>query len=182
MGLSTKGLDKDSGGFDMQKLSALLWKEIQELIPPTIFFFIAFNLLAFTNALNLKQYGISLSTFAIATLGALVVGKVVLITDKLPFINQFPDKPLIYNVVWKTIIYALAAFLIRYLERLIHFLFQYGSLSSANRHLFEEVVWPHFWAIQIWLLVLLFLYCGLRELIRVVGRHTVVEMFFGRKV
>jgi hypothetical protein len=166
----------------MKKLAAVLRKEIQELIPPTIFFFIAFNLLAFTNALNLKQYGVSLSTFGVATLGALVVGKVVLITDKLRFINQFPDKPLIYNVVWKTLIYALAAFLIRYLERLIHFLSRYGSLSSANHHLFEEVIWPHFWAIQIWLLVLLFLYCGFRELIRVVGRHTVIKMFFGRKV
>jgi hypothetical protein len=72
--------------------------------------------------------------------------------------------------------------LIQYLEHLIHFLFRYGSLSSANRHLFEEVVWPRFWAIQIWLLVLLFVYCGFRELVRVVGRHAVIEMFFGRKV
>ena len=166
----------------MQKLAALLWKEIRELIPPTIFFFIAFNIIAFTSALNLRQYGISLSAFGIATLGALVAGKAVLITDKLSFINRFPDKPLIYNVVWKTLIYWLAFILIQYLEHLIHFLFRYGSLSSANRHLFEEVVWPSFWAIQIWLLVLLFVYCGFRELVRVVGRHAVIEMFFGRKV
>ena len=166
----------------MQKLAALLWKEIQELIPPTIFFFIAFNIIALTSALNLRQYGISFLTFAMAALGALVAGKAVLITDKLSFINRFPDKPLIYNVVWKTLIYWLAFILIQYLERLIHFLFRYESLSSANRHLFEEVVWPRFWAIQIWLLILLFVYCGFRELVRVVGRHTVIEMFFGRKV
>src|SRR3989304_3666323 len=165
----------------MQKLTAVLRKEIQELIPPTIFFFIAFNIIALTSALNLRQYGISVLTFAMAALGALVAGKAVLITDKLSFINRFPDKPLIYNVVWKTLIYWLAFFFIQYLEPLIHFLFRYGSLSSANRHLFEEVVWPRFWAIQIWLLVLLFVYCGFRELIRVVGRHTVIEMFFGRK-
>jgi hypothetical protein len=166
----------------MQKLTAVLRKEIQELIPPTIFFFIAFNIIALTSALNLRQYGISVLTFAMAALGALVAGKAVLITDKLSFINRFPDKPLIYNVVWKTLIYWLAFISIQYLEHLIHFLFRYGSLSSANRHLFEEVVWPRFWAIQIWLLVLLFVYCGFRELVRVVGRHAVIEMFFRRKV
>lgn len=165
----------------MQKLTAWLWKEIKELIPPTIFFFIAFNLIALTSALNLRHYGISVSAFANATLGALVAGKVVLITDKLSFINRYPDKPLIYNVVWKTLIYSLAALIIRYIERIIHFLYQYGSISSANRHLFEEVVWSRFLAVQIWLLVLLFIYCGFRELIRVVGRHAVIEMFFLRK-
>jgi hypothetical protein len=165
----------------MQKLAAWLLKEIKELIPPVIFFFIAFNIISLTSALNLRHYGISFSGFALATLGALVAGKVVLITDMLPFINRYPDKPLIYNVVWKTLIYSLAALIIRYLEHLIHFLYQYGSLSSANRHLFEEVSWPRFLAVQIWLLVLLFIYCGFRELVRVIGRHTVIEMFFLRK-
>ena len=35
-------------------------------------------------------------------MAALLVAKVVLITDALPFVNRFPEKPLIYNVVWKT--------------------------------------------------------------------------------
>ena len=165
----------------MQKFAAIIYKEIREMLPPTIFFFAAFNLIALTTALNLRHYGISFTTFSLATVAALIVGKVVLITDKFSFINKFPSKPLIYNVVWKTIIYAFASVLVRYLERVVHFLFEYGSLSSANRHLFEEMVWPRFWAIQIWLLVLLLLYCSFRELIRVVGRQTVVEIFFGRR-
>jgi hypothetical protein len=28
------------------------------------------------------------------------------------------------------------------------------------------VVWPHFWAIQIFLLVLILMYCTMRELVR----------------
>ena len=165
----------------MQKFTAMVYKEIREILPPTIFFFVAFNLLALTNALNLRQYGISFTTFSLATVAALIVGKVVLIADKLPFINKFPNKPLIHNVLWKTVIYALASVLVRYLERLVHLLFEYRSLSSANRHLFETMVWPQFWAIQIWLFVLLLLYCSFRELIRVVGRQTVIEMFLGRR-
>jgi hypothetical protein len=165
----------------MHKFAAIVYKEFRELLPPTIFFLIAFNLIALTIALNLKQYHIPFTNLGLATVAALIVGKVVLITDKFPFINKFPSKPLIYNVVWKTVIYTLAAVLVRYLESLVHLIFQYKSLSLANRHLFEEMVWPRFWAIQIWLLVIIFLYCGFRELMRVVGRQTVIEMFFGRR-
>jgi len=169
------------GGLEMRKLAARLWMEVKGVIPPTIFFFITFNLISFTNSLNLKRYGISVSTFASVTFGALVAGKVVLIADKLPFINRYPEKPLIYNVVWKTLIYSLASLLIRYVEHLIGFLRQYGSLSVANSRLFEEIDWPRFWSVQIWLLVLIFIYCEFRELIRVVGRDEVIDMFFFRK-
>jgi hypothetical protein len=40
------------------------------------------------------------------------------------------------------------------------------------------MVWPHFWAIQLWLVVLILIYCSMRELIRVIGRDRVVNIFF----
>ena len=53
----------------------------------------------------LEQYGIEFSGFVTSAVGALIVAKVVMIQDEIPFINKYPDKPLIYNVVWKTVIY-----------------------------------------------------------------------------
>ena len=164
----------------MSTLGNKLKHEFQELVPVAIFFFIAFQLIAFTNALMLEQYGIRISTFLAATIGALIVAKVVLLADLLPFINRFPDKPLIHNIVWKTGIYWAAALLVRYLEHLVDFLRQYDGLAAANRHLLQEVVWPHFWAVQIWLLVLLLIYCTLRELVRALGRGQIIQMFFVR--
>ena len=35
------------------------------------------------------------------------------VSNHMPFINKFPDKPLIYNIVWKTFIYQLAVLLAR---------------------------------------------------------------------
>ncbi len=163
----------------MTKVFARLKHELVEVIPPTVFFFIAFQLIAFTRALMLEEYGIRVSTFVTASIAALLVAKVVLIVDHLPFVNRFPEKPLIYNVAWKTAIYMIAALVVRYVEHLIPFLRQHGDLALANRHLFDEVVWPHFWAVQIWLLALFFSYCALRELVRVLGPDRVRSMFFG---
>lgn len=163
----------------MRDVPARLKHELLEVIPPAVFFFIAFQVIAFTRALMLEQYGVRVSTFVAATVAALVVAKVVLIADHLPLINRFPEKPLIYNVVWKTLVYLLAALLVRYLEHLIPFAREHGGLAAANRHLLGEVVWPHFWAVQIWLLVLLLVYCALRELVRALGRERVLHLFFG---
>lgn len=163
----------------MRKIFKAMRHEFLQVLPPTIFFFVAFNVISLTKALMLREHGIEFSGFATATVGALLVGKVVLVADKLPLINRFPDKPLIYNVVWKTVIYVLAVFVVRYVEHLIPFLREHGGLGLAHQHLMDEVVWPRFWSIQIWLLVLFFVYAALHELVRLIGRDAVLRMFFG---
>jgi hypothetical protein len=166
-------------GFTMSKFTHSAKHLVQEMIPPAAFFFVAFQLLALTHALMLQQYGIEATTFLAATLGALVAAKVVVLADLLPFINRFPGRPLIWNISWKTCIYFAAAFAVRYLEDLIHFYRQHGTVLAANRHLLDEVVWPHFWTIQIWLTVLLLVYCTVQELLRALGQVRVRELFFG---
>ena len=111
--------------------------------------------------------------------GALILGKSVLIADMLPIINRYPDKPLAYNVAWKTAIYVLVALVIHYLERLVDFWKEAGGFVAGNEKLLAEMVWPHFWAIQILLAVLIFEYCVMHELARVFGGKKVREMFFG---
>ena len=90
-----------------------------------------------------------------------------------------PEKPLIFNVAWKTLLYVLAALVVHYLEHLVPVWWREGAFVAANQHLLNEVVWPHFWVIQLWLIVLLFVYCALREFARAVGPHEVRRMFFG---
>ncbi len=165
----------------MSRLVSRLKREMLGVIPPSVFFFVSFQVIAVTRALMLQKYGIRVSTFLAATVGALVVAKVVLVVDHLPFVNRFPEKPLIYNVAWKTAIYLFAAFVVRYVEHLIPFVRAHGDLAVAHRHLLDEVVWTHFWAIQIWLAVVLFVYCALRELVRVLGRERAISIFFGSR-
>jgi len=163
----------------MSKLSAKIREEIEALLPPSIFFFILLHLVAFIRVLMLKGTGIAPGTPVSATIAALILGKAVLIADSLPFINRYPDKPLAYNVAWKTTIYSLVAMVIHYLERLVHFWREAGSFIAGNDKLLAEIVWPHFLAIHILLVVLILMYCTMRELIRVIGGEKVRRMFFG---
>jgi hypothetical protein len=77
------------------------------------------------------------------------------------------------------LIYLLAATLIHYLERLIDFWRQTGGFVAGNQKLLAEIVWPHFWAIQIILFVLIAAYCMVHELVRVIGREKALRIFFG---
>src|SRR6059036_3316612 len=115
----------------MTKLSTALKKEFLELLPPTIYFFVALHIVAFVRVLMLKKTGIAPSSSISIAVAAFILGKAVLIADMLPLINRFPHKPLIYNIAWKTVIYLLLSAVIHYLERLIDFWRETGGLSPV---------------------------------------------------
>src|SRR6202011_6254577 len=163
----------------MSKLSTKLKEEFFALLPPTIFFFVALHIVAFIRVLMLKGTGIAPSSSISIAVAALILGKAVLIADMLPLINRFPEKPLIYNIAWKTLIYLAMSAVIHYLERLIEFWRQAGSFVAGNQKLLAEIVWPHFWAIQIILFVLIAIYCTVHELVRVIGKEKALRIFFG---
>ena len=156
-----------------------LKEEFFKLLPPTIYFFVALHIVAFIRVLMLKGTGIAPSSSISIAVAALILGKAVLIADMLPFINRFPHKPLMYNIAWKTVIYLLLSAIIHYLERLIDFWRETGGFVAGNQKLFAEIIWPHFWAIQIILFVMIAMYCTMHELVRVIGREKVLRIFFG---
>ena len=156
-----------------------LKEEFFKILPPTIYFFVALHIVTFIRVLMLEGTGLAPSSSVSIAVAALILGKAVLIADMVPIINRFPHKPLIYNVAWKTLIYWLMATVIHYLERLIDFWRQAGGFVAGNQKLFAEIIWPHFWAIQIILLVLIAMYCTMHELVRVIGKEKVLRIFFG---
>jgi hypothetical protein len=163
----------------MHKILEKLKEEFFAVLPPTIFFFLALHLVTFIRVLMATgSHFEPLSTMSIA-IASLILGKAVLIADMLPPINRYPDKPLAYNIAWKTVIYLLMASLIHYVERLIDFSRQAGGIVAGNEKQIAEMVWPHFWAVQIILFVLILVYCTARELGRVIGREKMLRLFFG---
>src|SRR3954447_7427670 len=163
----------------MHKILKKLKEEFFAILPPTIFFFVALHIVTFIRVLMAKgSHFEPLSTVSIAV-AALILGKAVLIADMLPPINRYPHKPLAYNIVWKTLIYLLIASVIHYLERLIDFSRQAGGLVAGNEKLLAEIVWPHYWAVQLILFLVILVYCTAHELVRVIGKEKMLRLFFG---
>ena len=163
----------------MNKIFEKIKEELHALLPPTLFFFVTLHIVALVRVLMLKGTGIELNTSVSVTIAALILGKTVLIADMLPFINRYPDKPLAYNIAWKTSLYVVVSIIIHYLERLIDFWREAGGFIAANEKLWAEMVWPHFLAIQILLVMLVLVYCTMRELVRLMGRQKMRQIFFG---
>jgi hypothetical protein len=166
----------------MSHAMAKVKEELLALVPPTVFFFVALHLFALVRALMTRGTGLeSISSLQIA-IAALIIGKAVVLADLLPAINRFPQRPLIYNIAWKTLIYYVVATFIHYLERLYDFAKAAGGIVAGNEKLLAEMIWPHFFAMQIVLLLIIFDYCVIRELGRVLGEARMLSMFFGVKM
>jgi hypothetical protein len=153
--------------------------EFMKVLPPTVFFFVILHIVALIRALMVKGSGVDLPVSTSVLIAALILGKSVLVADMLPFINRFPDKPLIWNVAWKTLIYAFVALVVHYLERLYDQWKEASGFLEANALLWSSMNFPRFWAVQILLITLILMYCVIAELARVIGRERLKRMFIG---
>ena len=63
-----------------------------------------------------------------------------LVADAVPFLRRFDNAPLIYPVLFKTIMYTLFVFVARLIEAFIHYLVQGGILGGGRfiNHLFGD--------------------------------------------
>ncbi|MNJ57604.1 hypothetical protein D3C77_531980 [compost metagenome] len=50
---------------------------------------------------------------------------------------------------------------------------------DANAMLWTSMNWPQFWAVQILLVTLIFMYCVMSELTRALGQDRLKRMFLG---
>src|SRR5215469_6466811 len=123
-----------------------------------------------------------MQVFLIATTSALIVGKVVLVADKLQLLSWLDGKPLAYPVLFKALIYTLLVFIARLLEALIHFLIEEGAIGSGTfiRHELGTFSWPHFIAVQLWIFVFFLVYVAITELNKVFGEGELYKIFFKR--
>lgn len=165
----------------MKKALIFLKHEFLEMLPPTVFFFVVFHIILFIRMLMAKQYSLNVTSSAAATIGALIVGKSILITDALPVTNWFRQRRLIYNIAWKTFLYLMIVLLFQFIEELIPLISKYGAISTASEHLVEEIKWPRFWATHILFVVFLVIYNLAAGIIDAIGRNEILKIFFGSK-
>jgi len=164
------------------RLHAFVIKELREVWPPTLFFAIGFNLLVLTTQLILADYRVHFATFMVATMSALVVGKSVLLANALPFLSRFDTAPMIQPVLFKTIVYWAVVFLVRFLEKLVEYVFAGGTLSGIPEYVSTHFTWHRFAAIQIWIFLLFLVYTSVEEMNARLGDGELMKIFFSRRL
>jgi hypothetical protein len=112
-------------------------------------------------------------------IGALIVAKAILVADALPLTRVFANRALAYSIVWTSLVYFVITSAFHYIEELIPLWRKYGGVVAAHERLLEEVSWPHFWVVQLWVGFSILCYCTGGALVRTIGKDRARALFFG---
>jgi hypothetical protein len=168
-----------------RRVIAFIVTEIKEIIPPTLFFMIGFNVIVLTTQLIVNDYlpdfFTGLANFILATTAALVVGKAVLVANALPLLRRYDTAPLIEPILYKTVVYCLLVLVARVLERLIEYFVHGGTFAGIPDYFSAHFTWDRFLAIQIWIFVLFLIYTTFNELNELFGEGELYKILFKRR-
>lgn len=120
--------------------------EIKAVVLVTLFFAAWLGVLMGIKALILEDYQIHLTGFSMVLVGALVLGKVVLILEHVPLGSWLRNHPVLVEVLLRTLLYAIGTLVVLLLEKSIESRHEHGGILPALANVFEHRDMPHVWA------------------------------------
>lgn len=143
-----------------------------------LFFFVGFMLIFVLFKLFVSQYSIEFYAFSRAAIGALILGKVVLVMDRLKFGRGFDSYPRAVAVVYKTFVYGLAVIAVGLVERLIDAYRQAGNLRKAVQLVIARANLNRFFAVVLLISLIICAYFVMLEINRAMGEGALFRLFF----
>ncbi|MCS5693546.1 hypothetical protein NZK33_16385 [Cyanobium sp. FGCU-6] len=159
-------------------LRQLLLRELKEALPAFLFFLVLFHLIALTKAVTEAHGGLTPLRATVATAGALIVAKTIVLLEALPIAWLFPARRIL-QILWQAVLFTLAAVLFRFVEEFIPRLVRTGNLPEALQAMGSEITWPLFAVLALWIFAGVLLYCLVVELARAAGREKVRALLLG---
>lgn len=162
-----------------RRFGARLLRGLRGVLPPTIFFFVGFNFIVLTTNLLVADYAVAVSSFMLATLAALVVGKAVITANAMPFMKLFDRAPLIQPILFKTAVYWVAVFFTRLGERFVTFSIVNGNHpKDFLEYLVSSFSWHRFIAVSLWIGALFLIYVTASEFSQLFGPAEMRRLLF----
>jgi fumarate reductase subunit D len=158
------------------RLKGLFW----EMLPPVLFFFIPLMLIFLVLKLLALQYEIHFYAFARAAIGALVLGKVILLMEMAERKSAPSSYPRAIVVALKTVIYAIAVFLFEFGERIAHAWYDQGSLHEGLAMVKTNANIDRFLALLILVCMIIAMYLAMEEISHAMGEGALTRLFFKR--
>jgi len=161
----------------MAGIVAKVKEEVRKILVVAVFFSTGFCLIHVCSRLFTEGSNIQLASITRATFGGLIVAKVLLLLDLLPFVNAFPGKPLVYNIAWKSWLYVAGGVVFLYIEPFLKGLFKVAGLYQSHSRAWHELMLPRTWAIVIFVAMLMIVFVTLRELSHAIGHDEFRSLF-----
>jgi hypothetical protein len=132
-----------------------------------------------TSNLLVARYLIGLGNFMLVTMAALVVGKAVLVANKIPLLRRYDRAALIRPILFKTAFYWVVVFFVRLFERFVHFsVLEWHRPGDFFPYLVTTFSWHRFVAISLWICVLFLIYVTASEFGHLFGPGELARLLF----
>ena len=115
-----------------------LKEELKSLGIIMLYFGLWFAFMIILKILLLREYDIEFTGLSMAFIGALIVGKVILIIDHIPMGSWIEKQPAIVDILFRTFLYSVGIIIIIILEKAFEVRHEYGGFFKALPKVFNR--------------------------------------------
>ena len=146
----------------------------------TLYLALLFGSFMVYRRLVLAEFGVPYLHYGFAFIEALVIAKVIVIGNAFRFGRRFEDRPLVFSVAYKSMLFGVFVMLFGVLERVIEGLFQRKGASDILHAVLAIGMYEVF--ARVVMLIMAFVpFFSFWELGRVLGPHTLSALFFSKR-
>ncbi|MFM2198120.1 MAG: hypothetical protein RLZZ505_1552 [Verrucomicrobiota bacterium] len=151
--------------------------ELKSVILVTLFFAAWLGVFMGLKVLILEDYQIRFGSVSAVLVGALILGKVVLILEHVSFGAWLRNQPAMVDVIVRTLLYAFGTLIVILLEKAFESRHEQGGFGLALMGVFQHRDMPHVWANTICITAALLFYNLLSALNHHLGAGGLARVF-----
>jgi hypothetical protein len=154
--------------------------QIKDFMIMFFYLWVVFGLLAVHESFVLSQHRIDFRPHGLALINALIFAKVMLVAQDVHLGSRLNDRPLIYSVVFKSILFAIALICFHVVEHVVIGVVDGRTLSESTSEVGVNKL-KGMVSIGIITTVALVPFFVLAEISRVIGKEKILLLFFRRR-
>ena len=169
---------------DMQtkRLTEKVRDELIEYALNVVYLMLVFAAFTQYRRFLLAEYSITYTNYWVGLIGALILGKVIMIGSVFRLGRWLEDKPLIFPTIYKAFLFCGCILVFRVVEYAIKGLLHGDGLAAAFVEFFVQKGIDEVLANSLVVLVALIPFFAVKELGRVLGRERIAALFFRNRV
>ena len=168
-------------GTSGERLRSIGMKRVHEIKAVwiiTAYFIAGFAIILLMQNLLLDDGGVEQVGYLGVVFMALLIGKVVVVLEKLSFARKFRHRPRILHVAYSTLLFTLVVLIIGVIEKVIKNIAHGETVGTAFTAIYTDASLPKFLAVTIALLILFGILFVSREISHILGQDVFLRTLF----